>query len=259
MQRRIHCLLPCCAGALVFFAAPAAATHTPLPASVTVAGSFQSELGCPGDWQPECATTHLAYDADDTVWHSVFSIPAGSWEYKAALNDGWTENYGANATRDGANLALSLSAAAAVKFYYDHDTHWITSSRSALIASAPGSFQSELGCASDWDPGCLRSWLQDPDGDGTYGFTTTSIPAGAYEVKAAINEAWDENYGAGGVRNGANIPFTVPGDGAAVSFQYDPNTHALSVQVAAASEPATLALAGIALAGLLGFRRRLST
>ena len=24
-------------------------------------------------------------------------VPAGNWEYKAALNDGWDENYGANA------------------------------------------------------------------------------------------------------------------------------------------------------------------
>ncbi len=39
--------------------------------------------------------------------------------------------------------------------------------------------------------------------------TTTALPAGAYEAKAAINEAWDENYGAGGVPDGANIAFTV--------------------------------------------------
>ena len=36
---------------------PALASDTPDPASVTVAGSLQSELGCPGDWQPDCADT----------------------------------------------------------------------------------------------------------------------------------------------------------------------------------------------------------
>jgi hypothetical protein len=30
----------------------AAADHTPLPDTVTLVGSLQSELGCPGDWQP---------------------------------------------------------------------------------------------------------------------------------------------------------------------------------------------------------------
>jgi hypothetical protein len=31
----------------------AAADHTPVPDTVTLVGSLQSELGCPGDWQPE--------------------------------------------------------------------------------------------------------------------------------------------------------------------------------------------------------------
>ena len=59
------------------------------PTSVTIAGSLQSELGCPGDWQPECATTHLTADATDDVWQGTFTVPAGSYEYKAALNDAW--------------------------------------------------------------------------------------------------------------------------------------------------------------------------
>ena len=54
---------------------------------------------------------------------------------------------------------------------------------------APGSFQSELGCPGDWQPDCLRSWLQDPDGDGTYSFETTALPAGSYESKVAIDES----------------------------------------------------------------------
>ena len=29
-------------------------------------------------------------------------------------------------------------------------------------------------------------------------------------AKVAINEAWDENYGEGGVPGGANVAFTVP-------------------------------------------------
>ena len=66
-----------------------------------VPGSFQSELGCPGDWQPDCSATALAFDADDGVWQGTFTVPAGDWEYKAALNGSWDENYGANATRGG--------------------------------------------------------------------------------------------------------------------------------------------------------------
>ena len=45
------------------------------PATVTIAGSFQQELGCPGDWQPECAATHLTLDADDGVWQAQLRAP----------------------------------------------------------------------------------------------------------------------------------------------------------------------------------------
>ena len=44
----------------------------PGPASVTIAGSLQDELGCPGDWQPECANSYLTYDFDDDVWQQHF-------------------------------------------------------------------------------------------------------------------------------------------------------------------------------------------
>src|SRR5207244_3602855 len=58
-----------------------AASGAAAPTSVTIAGSLQSELGCSGDWQPDCAATHLTYDASDDVWQRTFSVPTGSWEY----------------------------------------------------------------------------------------------------------------------------------------------------------------------------------
>jgi hypothetical protein len=64
---------------LISSLAPAAsvrASHTDDPTSVTVAGSLQDELGCPGDWQPECASTHLGYDSNDDVWQADFDLPA---------------------------------------------------------------------------------------------------------------------------------------------------------------------------------------
>ena len=205
---------------------------TPGPGySVALVGNLQSEIGCPGDWDPACAASELGFDAGDDIWQAVFAVPGGSWEYKAALNDSWDENYGINATRDGANIPLNLGAPTDVKFYYDHKSHWITDNVSSVIATVPGSFQSELGCAGDWDPGCLRSWLQDLDGDGTFYFETTALPAGSYEAKVAINESWAENYGEGGVPGGANIPFTVSVDNALVIFSYEPFSHILSITV----------------------------
>ena len=204
------------------------ADHTPDPASVSIPGSFQSELGCPGDWQPECAITQLTYDTNDDLWQGIFNIPAGIWEYKVALNDSWTENYGAGAVLDGPNITLNLAADTGVKFYYDHKSHWITDNINSRISVAAGSFQSELGCAGDWDPGCLRSWLQDIDGDGIYIFSTTAIPAGNYEFKVALNEAWDTSYPAN------NVPFSVSADGDRVSITFDSSTATVNVTVEAA-------------------------
>lgn len=131
------------------------ASHTPAPTTVTIAGSLQSELGCPGDWDPACAVTHLTYDGNDEVWQGTFGLPSGSWEYKAALNNAWDENYGANAVSNGSNIPLLLAATESVKFYYDHESHWATDNQTSAIAVAAGSFQSELGCSGDWDPSCL--------------------------------------------------------------------------------------------------------
>ncbi|MCK6682469.1 MAG: pullulanase-type alpha-1,6-glucosidase [Thermoanaerobaculia bacterium] len=206
----------------------------PQPSAVTVAGGFQSELGCPGDWLADCATTHLTYDATDQVWQGTWSIPAGSWEYKATINDSWTENYGANATPNGPNIGLNLTGTTSVKFYYDTATHWITDNKNKVIATAAGSFQSEMGCPGDWDPGCLRSWLQDPDGDGIYTFSTSILPAGSYETKVAINEGWAENYGDGGVPNGPNISFTVPAPCTEMFFSYNATTHILTISASGA-------------------------
>ena len=196
----------------------ATAGHTPDPAGVTVAGSLQSELGCPGDWQPGCASTHLQDDPGDDVWQGVFNVPGGTWDYKAALNDSWDENYGANGVPDGANITLNAPGGD-VKFYYDHKSHWITDSVSSRIVTAAGNFQSELGCPGDWQPDCLRSWLQDVDGDGTYTFVTTGLPAGNYGSKAAIAEGWAESYPP------SNLTFSVPNDCSTTTFSFVSSTN----------------------------------
>ena len=205
-------------------ALPAIADHTAVPTTVAIAGSLQDELGCGGDWQPECANTELAYDAEDDVWQATFAIPAGDFEYKAALNDTWDENYGAGGVRDGANIALSVGAATDVNFYYDHESHWITDDANSVIAVAAGSFQDELGCLAEWQPSCLQSWLQDLDADGVYTFTTDQIPAGAYEFKVALSETWDISFPAD------NVPLDV-GAGEFVTITYDSATNAVDAIV----------------------------
>jgi glycosidase len=212
------------------------------PEQVVIAGNLQTELGCESDWDPSCTVTGLEYDTTGRHWEATFTVPAGDWEYKAALNGSWEVNYGANATLDGPDITLSLAEETEVTFLYSHRTSWVTDDVSSRIVTAPGSYQAEVGCPGDWLPDCMISWLQDPDGDGVYTWTTTDIPAGDYEVKAAVGRSWDESYGLpedgqGTAPDGPNIPFTVPAGDVAVTFSFESATNALTVELGAVQPP----------------------
>ncbi|WP_026553499.1 pullulanase-type alpha-1,6-glucosidase [Arthrobacter sp. H20] len=106
---------------------PALADHTNVPSSVALVGSLQSELGCTADWQPECAATRLEPVAGSPdSWAATFELPAGTYAYKAALNESWSENYGANGDAGGADLSLQAPGGP-VTFTYNHRTHIISS------------------------------------------------------------------------------------------------------------------------------------
>ncbi len=195
------------------------------PTTVTLVGDFQSELGCASDNDPTCTATQLTLDTTDGVWQKAFDVPAGTWHYKVAIDGALTEAYPAAA------LTLTQGTTGSVKFYYDPVSHYVRDSV-ARIAVSPGSFQSELGCPGDWQPDCLKSWLQDPDGDGIFTFTTTAIPPGAYEAKVAINESWNENYGDA---SGNNIGFTVSAAGEEVVFSWNSSTKKVTIKPANAA------------------------
>lgn len=94
----------------------------PLTGMVNVPGSYQAAAGCPGDWQPECAVTQMTL-GDDGLWHSgPFTLPAGDYEYKVALDGGWTTNYGVDGVADGDNYKVTLDAESSVSFVYDPET-----------------------------------------------------------------------------------------------------------------------------------------
>ena len=86
-------------------------------------------------------------------------------------------------------------------------------------------------------PGCLRSWLQDPDGDGIYTFETTALPAGSYEGKVAINESWDVNYGAGRRPERREYRLHRAGRRCEGHFQLQRASHMLTITSKAGPEP----------------------
>lgn len=215
--------------ALVFTSLPlhfAAAHHrqanpTPQPDTVTIPGTLQSKLGCPGDWQPACSKTFLTLDPPSGLWIGEFDLPAGNYEYKVAINKSWDENYGGRADRNGPNVPLALAEPTKVRFYYDHRTHLVINSKDGLLPIAIGTFQSELGCAKDNDPTCRIGFMLDPEFDGSYGFVTRNIPPGTYEARVVIDGRPDEQYGDA---QGKPLRFTIRTTGEEVFFGFDATT-----------------------------------
>jgi alpha-amylase len=103
----------------------------PQPASVTFAGSFNQEIGCPEDWQPACTAAQATFDPAAGVWNLTVELAADDlagapFAYKAALNGTWDINYGAGGAQGGADIVLEVDAPSTVTFTYDHTTHLVT-------------------------------------------------------------------------------------------------------------------------------------
>ena len=220
-------------------ATTASATHTTTPTSVTIAGSLQSELGCGGDWDPGCAATHLGYDADDDVWQGVFNVPAGGWEYKAAAEQ---------------LLGRELRAARAAERREHPAQPRPPPERQVLLRPQEplGDRQRQLGDrrrarqlpvassaarATGIPAACARG-SRIPTATASTRSRPRRIPAGSYEAKVAINESWDENYGAGGVAGRGEHPVHRPRrrrDGR--RSRYNSATHVLTISPGAATQP----------------------
>ncbi|WP_458780763.1 alpha-amylase family glycosyl hydrolase [Arthrobacter sp. D3-16] len=200
----------------------------PQPDSVAVAGSFNQAMGCAASWDPACSQAMMTLDPTDKTWRLTVDLPPGQYEYKAALNGGWDVNYGADGALNGPNLALNHPGGP-VTFRYDNSTHVVSpvyASQQPGAVAAAGSMNSELGCATDWEPACDQAQLVLDPVDLVWKLTVPDLAAGSYEFKAALERSWDLSYGANGTLNGGNIP--IEHDGGAVTFRYDHFTHLIT-------------------------------
>lgn len=184
------------------------------PQTVNLVGTFQTELNCESNHSPDCTASQMTYDTLGDIWRATFELPAGFYEYRAYL-DGETHIYGKNGIPGDTSepIILNLDSAQVVNFYYDHKTGWITDNINSLIVNAVGNFQDEVGCTEEWQAECLRTWMQDVEGDGIYTYETLYIPSGSWEVKVALNESLNETYGAGGTPDGDSIQLWTPNIG----------------------------------------------
>jgi len=95
-----------------------------LAGMVNLPGDYQSLAGCGADWDPACEATAML-EGDDGLFTLTVDLPAGSYEYKVALDGDWTVNYGSDGAQDGPNYALTLDADGSVTFTYDPETNLV--------------------------------------------------------------------------------------------------------------------------------------
>jgi glycosidase len=95
------------------------------PGSVTAPGTFNVALGCASDWDPACPQAGLGWDEDLGTWRAQWELPAGSYQFKIAIDGAWEENYGEGGRPDGANIALEHGGGS-LTLVYDQATHQVT-------------------------------------------------------------------------------------------------------------------------------------
>jgi hypothetical protein len=177
-----------CLAALLVGAPAARANHTPVPGTVALVGSLQSELGCPGDWQPECPQARLQpVAASPGVFRATFNVPQGSYEYKVALNDSWDENYGAGGAPGGANIPITAPGGA-VTFTYDHATHVIGDDTPRPLQAVRGAHWLRRGVIAWQPPAGARSYWVHHAAEGGLRIENGAIVGGS-SVPLTLNSA----------------------------------------------------------------------
>ncbi|MGO2541995.1 MAG: pullulanase-type alpha-1,6-glucosidase [Specibacter sp.] len=84
----------------------------------TFVGDLQDELGCAADWAAECPETELAETGTAGVYAADFTLPAGSFNYKVAVNRSMDEAYG----HGSENIPLALAGESRIRVTFDDTT-----------------------------------------------------------------------------------------------------------------------------------------
>ena len=110
------------------------------PTSVSFPGNYAPEIGG-AEWEPADPAVQAADEDGDGVWTLTVELPGGAYEFKAAINGSWDENYGQNGEAGGANLTVTVpDAGGLVTFRYSRADNQV----SAEVADLPGDAADDL-------------------------------------------------------------------------------------------------------------------
>ena len=156
---------------------------------VTVPGNHDGEMGCPGNWQPDCAKAKLAKPPGRHLLRHP-DLPAGSYKYKVAIGG----SLGRVVRRpDGRQRGVHRRGGRSRDVLLRPSTHWFAWTAHGPILTVPRLDNKELGC-DNMDAELLKV-AGNPDGDGTFTFVTKAAsPAGSCESEVAHDLSWTRSY-----------------------------------------------------------------
>ncbi|WP_417624757.1 alpha-amylase family glycosyl hydrolase [Paenactinomyces guangxiensis] len=195
---------------------------------VTLTGTLQDELGGSGEWNPSDSKTVMAKQENGT-YQLTGTLPAGSYEYKIAINGSWDENYGVGGEPNGANYKLTLDKETTLTFTYNDTTHRVIVHIPLPREQQPrivGDIQPDIEAGSDWSPAESTAFLEDNDRDNIYTYTT-NVPGGKHEFKVVLGNSWEaaaypsDNFVLNVLKD-TKITFYYNHDTKAVYTDYDP-------------------------------------
>ncbi|KKO54843.1 pullulanase [Paenibacillus sp. DMB20] len=223
---------------------PAEATASSGPSQVVLVGDLQSALGHGQDWDPAAAATAMT-DLGNGEYRFTGVLPAGTYQYKVALNGSWDVSYGfdkysnQNGINKGGNIQISLDEETEVTFYYNHktlriaDSTYYTPIAADKLPRVIGSFQTEIGEAADWSPADAKLILQDPDYDHVYS-VSADVYAGDHEYQIALGSETS-----GGVYPPERESLKLSQD-VKVTFKYNAEDHGVAADYTVPADPTDL-------------------
>ena len=85
----------------------------PAPGRVALAGSFQTALGCPADFDPSCQLTQLEDTDGDGIWTAVLPIPPGDYTFRVVASSDAERSLGRGGDPNGGDIPLGIPGDAA--------------------------------------------------------------------------------------------------------------------------------------------------
>ncbi|RLT38369.1 MAG: hypothetical protein DWI57_12140 [Chloroflexi bacterium] len=126
------------------------------PTAVSFPGSYASQIGG-AEWEPADPAVQAADEDGDGIWSLTVELTGGIYEFKAAINGSWDENYGQDGVAGGDNLSVDVpDAGGLVTFSYNRADNQVGAEVSSLSSEIGDDLPPSVGDGAIGSAGLLH-------------------------------------------------------------------------------------------------------